>query len=674
MSFREATVEYVFQSVSGAHVTSPTVAPHGGIAPFIPALPGRSFKNVSLMMAARHDDTFLADQTAWEVGVGLDTPTLTWYRRTNTFTPMGEHFWWYSSQDITSQFQSAWSDPNKETGIVSASFCFNGSTMVMGNFQAKLIVTYGWDDQENPLSGTLVKTVKIPIQSKTAVLTTTQEEFGGAGSWSIPVLDTFLPESGKQIEDVWIEFFSSDASIATTTFSMFWQFNGNTEQRMDTQDQSTNISLLNWYILKLKHIGGTFPSDIPPRILIRGDDITTSRYNTCGGFLGVTYRYSANSNRILNSLAIPLGGESGYIGSGSIGFSREEKTLNVQEPGPITVKNSGVMLSLMDSANVTVNMRMGSQVANLSQSQQAFRSYTCTAGTLTAGSHIITQRVDSGSLAGTGLILDRGENRIWCDWWSTALTSANGAGSGATALMLLNYESSCSISGAAAHNHTTMWTCLSGTTTQSGFVNIRENNIVKIPRWVNPPRISGSQWFLNSAGFWRQDLAFMGNTSNVFQIEDDDLENKFASCGAIFTLGEAENTNYLGWCDSTSMFWRHCQEWMTGSLFDPRKQRQFKIMAPQISWNNLWFLMTYHNIGYPVSASVKHFRDSAAGITVNVQKHTTKENLYRTTASADGSYSFLAYDDVTPLSAHATQSLTHFGSSENAPPSTIPSS
>jgi hypothetical protein len=176
----------------------------------------------------------------------------------------------------------------------------------------------------------------------------------------------------------------------------------------------------------------------------------TSRPTPClGGVLVVTYEYDHSaSTRIINSIQFPVMDETGYAGGTVVGnASRFQQEISVQEPGTITLLQSGILATFSASGAVTVNFAVGSQTS---------RTYAH-AATQRSGCVSLMRRFDSGSAGGVaGLTLARGGNTLTINWFTSTITAGTAA-SNMSGICYLNYSSDKHTDGDMAHNHTTFW-------------------------------------------------------------------------------------------------------------------------------------------------------------------------------------------------------------------------
>ncbi len=279
----------------------------------------------------------------------------------------------------------------------------------------KLVLTYGFDPRAHT---TRIKTIRIPIQSQSATLTNSQQEIGTDGvnpapANQIPALDTFLPEASKTYRQIMLVSRSNDSlTTATTADTPYVQIDATSEVARATIDRTIGTG---GYWQDHYDLTGVITTNAAHAVSWRSD--VTARMNTLGCELVVTYEYNhSTSTSAIYEAIVPLTQAPGddFIVNDLQQVARINTTniqdkerifavLDIQEPGPIVMVQSAVMVTLR-SVSVAIaadGVRAGNQELRLYGSGA------------TVGEQPIVHRVDVGSGAWS---LARGVNTLTFDW------------------------------------------------------------------------------------------------------------------------------------------------------------------------------------------------------------------------------------------------------------------
>ena len=420
MANTEKTIEYAFPSYIGKLGSGTTLAAstrHDFTPIYVYAeTSSRSFKSVILEVNFRDACTSAADISSWRLGITCGSNAVS----DVDFAPTaigntGDGYSGMIIRDVTDYFNTNFGSGSANTVYPSfaMSMASNGSCQ---NITAKIIITY--DYTSGTLGSRAYKTVRIPIQSASALLGLQAAEIGTTGTTSapanqIPALDDFLPETSKIYRNIWFEIFGKDAGAATTDFSASYVINDGASASRCLLEQALSTGVSYYDIWTTKYISST---DTPTEAYTISTSATSafkvssnllSRFDTIGGLMCVTYSYADNSASVMNSLMLPIVLSSGYLGGTSASdTSCVTSDVWVEETTPVLAQ-SGVLLYSEAAAGATFNLLAGAQTE---------RPYALTA-LVNAGGHITMHRVDHNS----GYTLARGKNTLTLKGYSSVL-------------------------------------------------------------------------------------------------------------------------------------------------------------------------------------------------------------------------------------------------------------
>lgn len=631
MTLRTKTIEYAFPYSTGAIATN-VFRTFTSITVTIPETTSRTFKSVILEYATNDNNTTAASLTAVAMGVTITGVAEDLSSVTQTITNSGENQSFIFTKDATSYFQTNFTGTSQTIG---ATLRVTGNGTV--NAICKIIITYEYDDAGQT---TRVKTVKIPMDGNTGSLTTALATLG-ALSDQIPALDTFLPESGKTYTDIFFETYTHTGATGTTDTSLTMRFYGTTDITSTVFEAALSTDV---WVKRIDKLLGLLATNAAYPVQARTSNVS-SPFPCLSGVLVVTYTYNHDdSTTILNSLQLPALDESGWTGGPTdADKSRFKRSFFIQEPGTISLVQSGVLMSVMDGGLVTMDVRVGSQGS---------RTYTNPA-TVRGGCIHMMRRFDAGAAGGgAGMVLDRGLNEIQIDFFSTSGVSAN-IGSNVSGLIFLNYTSGKDSNGDGAHNHTTQWINRAYTT----------GNLVERLQYTPllTPNIPETNWWLTSAGYDIK-LLTSGTATNTLgfslQVEVQSSEYQGAGWSDLYTglySSDAECGPSLMWARARSYFKRYPndQDFERLSPFSARDYRFDVSQTASAIWQCIQYI-TYHNIYFTVPGTIT---GSAGGtIHIDLYRTDTGELLDVTTRSGNGAFNFNWYDNTIPVVVVAYES------------------
>lgn len=422
---RRKTLEYAFATRITALATGttlPTAARHdtAALTLFIPETAARRFLSVRLVATYRTQYTIATNLVlGWRMGIKLGAAATS---DTDRVPPglgtASKNVFDVVELDATDYFNANFGTGTSQSCVASLAVATTTAANING-IVLKLIVTYELDTTAQP---TRIKTIRIPIQSQTAVLTAAQQEIGTDGTnpapaKQIPALDSFLPEAGKVYRQIFLESVANDDNASgTTAFTPFVQIDAATEIARATIDETLATSLVWRDVLDLT---GSITTSAAHALKLRCD--LTGRLGAANSTLVVTYEYSAPATTsILCEALVPLtmsnddtpGIATGESFSNNVAADAQAliAALSIQEASPV-IAQSAVYLNCMSYfASGTVVVAAGGQPS---------RSYTISGGSASGlGDSPVIHRVDHGG----GWTLARGDNRLVLRVYHTAET------------------------------------------------------------------------------------------------------------------------------------------------------------------------------------------------------------------------------------------------------------
>lgn len=647
MTQRVKTVEYHLGETSVTEVGSVGSGSIGvyssTVAVYIPEVTSRTFRSVILEVHALNSQVTAASLTAWMISInngGSDDIVTTTVTITNSGDPTSYVF----TRDVTSWFVTNFTGSTQNItagwGHVGPSGC--------RNFTFKLIITYEYDDTQDDTAigglfstvSTRVKTVRIPIEAGTAMLTATSAEIG---TNQIPNLSTFLPEGTTSIKQAWVEWTFSDCGTGTTDFTLEVNLDTSTARDVWYSEAALNGATFGKAIVDLTTFS-SWSSSSTHAIKARSNAVATKfRY---GAVLYVTYTYDAQATTtVLNSLVLPMADALGWEGNTtSADKTRFSRDLWIPEPGTITLKQSGVLYFVTDPATITVDLALGAQ---------SFRAYTCTTGSVQAGPYVISHRMDSGSASGSAITLARGRNTLTFDRYTT---SASAYGTNPSAILFLNYTSDVHADGADAHSHSTCWSICD------------PNNALSTQRSLSAPN---RLFNIPETSYFASGLAFevigmiVGNADTGFTLQAEVQSGEGAGAGWIDFAGALQRSDA-----ELSVLWsvgaarNEFNRWAGDpdtSRMALETTRQYRICSASTSTLGVRAWLTHHSITFDIAGTIS----GSGGGTVTITAHRvgTGEKIGSTSRSGNGTYTIVWYDDTENVFVQASEDATHMGRS-----------
>lgn len=609
MATRQKTIEFCSQT----DATSLTAATNRDktITVYIPETVV-AFRSVRLMATFVVNATTASTPTAMTIGCQLGAGSMDTASLGNSVANSGERYGYRLVRDMTSRFTSDWSGTS-----MTVTCRINIGTSVTANHGFKISITYDYDDTAT----THIKTVRIPIESTRASLTTSAQTLGGATA--IPALKNgYFPEASVTIRNAVVELFGSElSSAAVATLTMDYGGASSTACWLST---NTTINS-DCFVHAMYDI--TSQALTSATALNATSTTTTGRFNNIGGWILVTYEYApGSSTTIYNSLLLGAFDTAGWMGGTTSGDADSwGRDIMIAEPGTITMKESAVMLTFIDSGAFTCNVAVGSQTNT---------AFTVSAGGVQCCNYSLVHRIDAGGAKGTaGMTLARGRN----EYKATVYSGTSQAGWNLAGVLILNYTSDKSSQGVGAHAQSRLLHIMNtvGTTATINTSSSKAPAIPETDYWLVGACVELTATSLNSASGAQSVQAERGagegeglgwETLYVGQYRADN------ECMTQFVCGAARRA------------WKRHPNDQDSSRMDIETARSFRVDTNPASGVGLGLWYTYHSITFTVGGDII---DSDAG-TVDIALHRSSDGelLDTTSRSGDGAFSFTWHDNT----------------------------
>ncbi len=623
MAQRLKTVEYAFPILNS--LVNNTLTNLSQITLYLPES-NKSFKSVELRITC--DDIITAtggSLTTKTINLRLGSADYLSTTNAGTLTHSGENISHLFVRDFTSHFNTNWSGTSMTCDAQIIINQSTGTTLGMVNVCARLYISYEYDDT----STTHIKTVYIPLNAPVTNLETTRP----ASFDTIPALDTYLPEVGKNIRDYFI-WFGANTSLATTNtvdHNLSFQIDSDTEEVSGNYEAALATDRWTEYIFK-----PTFTTNTTHEIRVWTSTGGVSRHACPQLYLVVTYEFNPTDTTIvMNSLLLPMDWES-PAGVSSTIFQRAERELMIQEPGTITLQKLALFTNYATPISPAGNYR--------------FRIGTGSWITLTySGSGVSAGQRGHMLRNDEAFSLSRGRNILQADCYSGSATATP---TNISSFWVVNYTSGKASAGVGAHNHTVFQNILTHgtggavlqmTTASVPFISIPETSFYIVGLGMV------FEWMSNST---------INPTGSIVQAERLVSEGglKFESIYIDANSSDPEPGIFSNYSQARSLF----QRWPNDA--DSRRiavenSRRFKTALTNISMSDgCWHLrlasiVTYHSITYTVSGSISNSNNRK--VYLYLHRESNGEILLTTSRTGDGSYSFTWYDNTENLYVEA---------------------
>lgn len=638
MATRIKTVEYVFPMDTTTLATA-TRRDQAAITLYIPENASRTFRSARIRVSYRDTATAATSLTSPLIGVKLGAAAFSDVTLGNPTANSGESCQYVFERDVTSYFNTNFGSGTSQTCQVGTQHAGPSVT----NICIKLILTYEWDDASQV---TRVKTVRIPIESGTGALTAT---LANIGTTQVPALDTFLPESSKTYRQIWLEAHYNEYTTGTANDAALGVSIGGAAEQLTAVHESSLASSCAGIAIFNQGATPSWSTASAQNLQARSTNITTaSTFNHVAWVLHVTYEYDHSaSSTILNSIMIPLGTIDLPGATAATDAAQIEKDFYIEEPGTITLVQSGALVQYAQTAAVGPNVAFGGQTA---------RAYTDTALAY-CGETFLTQRVDSGSAQGAGIALARGKNK----WrWAVHLGTAGFTPGSFDGWLIVNYTSGKAAAGDAVHNHSVNFSIQDSQA--SGTIST----------------ITAAQFFhIPESKWWRTGLGLYSNSFG------GTASPQYWSLGAEVLSGEGDRQDFreigkgwfthdgeVGWYpisvdsqDEAAGEFQRFDADPDASRIALEGSRRWKIAVGQAATRPLAAWLTYHSIAFEAAGTVT---GSGGGtVTIACFRKSDGLKLGSTSRVGNGAYSITGYDDTETVFVEARESGTLLARSDD---------
>ena len=523
-----------------------------------------------------------------------------------------------------------------------------GTTGGYRNVSAELFITYEYDDAD----ATHIKSVVLPLESLVGALATTMTQIG---TNQIPILtggSGILPESSPVIRDYYFVVEGNEANGGTATdWTLGLEIDTDGEFAFGAQECAlASDRMCRWIYDR----SATVPTTTATH-QFKARSNALARLNHMSIQLVVTYEFTppaAGANRTINSIMVPFQVEAGQLGGSIAGDnSRARVRVRIDEPGTITLRQSGVQVFIQAAAAIAgLNARCGAQ---------AYRAYTHNVATA-CGTACFQFRIDSGAAGGAGVTLARGENSIDIDIYRTDTADL---APGTSGVLILNYESDTATGGVSRHNRATWWHFDRPKTTAAALVS----TIAAVA-----PVLAETNFSITAPVGW---LSYLNDATalNLLSLLVEELSGDHADDGwheySSAVISDAELGVIVKFFADQGDFF---QRWWADT--DARRAvvetaRRYRL-APLASarFTSLIMVVTYSSQYFAISGTVT---DSAGG-TVNLAAYRVSDGLLLGTTSRTGNGSYtinVPVDDS--CFVEARESATYLGRSDNDTPTRV---
>lgn len=651
MALRTRTIEFAYPH-STTSVAAAGVRNFTSINLYIPNTTGVTFQSVILEVSISDNAGAGSSAASILLGIGLGAVAVDTATVTQVLANSGETQSWTFTRDVTSYFTTNW------TGTTMTSTArITVATSITINASAKLIITYQFEDTDVT---NRIKTVKIPIDGNTGIITSTASNFGAANQ--VPNLSTFLPESSKVFRDIFFECYGHYGVNSTNTgnaigITLNYTLGGVATDRVG--GDFSNATQTDFYFKRIDKIE-TLTTNATSSITVRTTNGNTgdASFPCLSGVLVVTYEYDhAASTSIMNSLQIPVVMENSVMG-GTTDANRSlyRTQFFIQEPATITLAQSGILMTLLDGSQPF------SMIVNCgSQTDRTFNQHPSITTHQVSGSRYISRRIDSGAQGGAGITIARGLNTFDVEFYNTSTTSG-AIGLGNSVMLYLNYTSGKDSNGDGVHAHTVVHATRPYTVSSS-----TQRASVTVSRLVSIPETS---YYLVSTGYEYIDISIGTTVQNcqfTHNVQYSATEGPGVGWKDIATLVyhnlDTEAGTTRSWVNTNDIFRKYPDaNYPNTYQLDIEASRSHQLTISNL--NQLIQILqyvTYHSITYTISGTISGSNGGA--VSIEAYRADTGEKISSTSRTGNGSYSMTWYDNTINVFVVAYESSTYKGMS-----------
>lgn len=653
MATRSRTITVYFGSETGS-VAAGTRRDLASKTIYIPETASRTFKSVEITVIVRDDETTSGKYVS-SVLIGAKLGSAAFSDVTvvssaiaqyNTFEHQ-QHRFVRDASALVTYFNTNFGSGTSQTMQVGVQI--GGCATV--NVGAIVEITYEYDDAS---ATTLAGVAYIPLDGEAANLATSLTAVAGVSN-NLPQ----LTGSGGLLNDmssVTVRAISfvmqfQEAPTATTDLQLGMSVDSESEVLSATYRQNMNSGCDDVFVWSRDDLDPSTAHTLKVRSTV------ASRCNTFNVLMVVQYEYAASSTTVLRSLRIPLGSECGYGGSSSGDANLLAAAVYIEDPATVTLKQSGAQVAFANHSAGSysgLTVQIGAQTA---------RSYTHQMGTTSTttpvGGQSLMQRFDSGGLQGSGLSFARGKNQITVKVYATAATPKMANLSG---IAYLNYTCGVPAAGEGA-NTRTLYYALSSTTlnTSSPVTTIA----------ATAPDFAETVWAAVAVGY----RVVVGAYSSAWawQLQADrqageGLGDGWQTIGGGFVnTGSGTSSTYGATFDASSYYARNSGD-PDARRFGVKTSRQHRFDCTTDAWSSVGLFLTLSSIYFDASETAVGLDSPKNGVEIHLHTAPSVDPLAPRIASAttdtNGDYTLRYFDDTEAKFAHARQSSTKVGRSD----------
>jgi len=529
------------------------------------------------------------------------------------FTNTGENNATSLLVDLTYLFNSQFSGSSQQLNLKVAAETASGVTGDFPIMTGELYITYSADNQS-----TRIKTVIIPLDSSSSVLTSTLTSIG---SNQIPQLSTYLPEASKTIRNFYIVFTGNDIMNTSMATEFVMRLDSDAPRYTWAQFSGGISGNIFKYIFTKDDVDISSTHDIQMALTARNTNIRNWQM-----YAVVTYEYDASTTtRAMNSIMLPFETSSTFLSQDDVTLPDSiRKDFYIQEPGTIDNERIGCYLSFTDLANPSLRVKEMNE-ANYTSVQWGTPAVAC-------GGFRYSWRLPSQNLS-------RGLNTIGVDMYGESKTSSEPSCAYTCGYFLVNYQSDVAATGIESHNKTIM--CLT---------NLASNNI-RANRFPNTLSNPFSNWYINDFGIMGE-FYQVTNPNTAVTIDCryvlENVSNTGNTRAVIGTGGGVQDNESLFYDNITSdrnLVKKYPTDvHRTVDVFNGGKWMidfgYFSVIG------GMHTIATCHEIYYNITGSVLGYSGNGAGLTVTFYDNDTSEVLFTTTTVAGGTFTATWYDNT----------------------------
>lgn len=635
MALREKTVCFAFP-MQGALVPDAVLTALGQITVFVPEA-SPTFTSVAVEVGFQDVITATGGTiTEHRVALRLGGAAFTTFTETDDIANSGENMAGVIGPiDFTAHFNANWSGTSM-TCDCSVFFDQNtGTTLGMANVTALLYVTYTYDDT----AATQIKTVAFPMESLVGALPTAAANFGTNQIPQLTGAGGVLPEAGVAIRDWFIVIEGNENNNATTTdFTLSANIDGGAATAFMTQEAAlASDRFCRWiYRPSVPDPGAAHNLQLWSSVANKCNHVTATLY--------VTYEFTlAGTTRVLNSVLVPIEIASPLGLATAAEASRFARSISVQEPGTITLRQSAFRINYNSGSGMgSVRWRAGGQT---------YRAYA-TLGSVVCGMFSVQQRIDAGAEQGAGMALARGFNNVVIDGFSP---SSNIEMTNISGHLILNYESDLAAAGIGAHTHSVRKVLMPWDALLSDLNRVN-NYAFAIPE---------ANYWLVATGFCFVQWVATASMAVTFDVEVMPGESKGAGYVDIYAdayVSDNERACSLVWMRGRDTF-KRCPLDPDTDRLDIETARDYRLFTTTTSGNGIWAMLSYHSLIWEAAGNITG-GDPALPTTIKLVRADTDEVMGEAVLAAGvTAFSFPVNDNTQDYYIDAFQDAAHVGRS-----------